>query len=179
MNLAAVERIPGIDGWLIVAVQALHPFYTKSQRIVASWMTRQDRELAIADNIRYVRAVVESVAGRFPVTSSRVFAGFSQGAAMAYRAAANIPAAGVIALAGDVPPDVAPRHLPAVLIGRGTTDEWYTAQQLTEDVARVDGAARSVETCVYDGGHEWTDAFAAAAGGFLNRLSQRAGPGTR
>ena len=42
-------------------MQALHPFYTKTERIVASWMTRQDRELAIADNIRYVQAVIDAV----------------------------------------------------------------------------------------------------------------------
>jgi hypothetical protein len=33
---------------------------------------------------------------------------FSQGVAMAYRAPPTFPAAGVIALAGDVPPDVTP-----------------------------------------------------------------------
>jgi len=27
-----------------------------------------------------------------------------------------------------------------------------------------------VETCVFDGGHEWTDDFAAAAGAFLGRI---------
>src|SRR5687768_11358493 len=60
-NLAAVERIPALDDWLIVAVQALHPFYTKKEQVVASWMTRQDRELAIDDNIRYVQRVVDAV----------------------------------------------------------------------------------------------------------------------
>ena len=89
-NLAALQRIPNIDGWLLVAVQALHPFYTKNDRIVASWMTRQDRELAIADNIRYVGTVVEAMRSEFTTAAaSTVFAGFSQGVAMAYRAAAH------------------------------------------------------------------------------------------
>jgi predicted esterase len=168
-NLAVLERIPHIDGWLLVAVQALHPFYTKNERIVASWMTRQDRDLAIADNIAYVGSVVTAVAHEFQVASSIVFAGFSQGVAMAYRAAANIPSAGVIALAGDVPPDVT-RGLPEVLIGRGTADSWYTAEKAATDVARLTGLAQRVETCVFEGGHEWADEFAAAAGAFLNRL---------
>ena len=130
-NLDAL-RIPEAANWLVVAVQALHPFYTKNERIVASWMTRQDRELAIADNIAYVRSVVDAVAREFPVTSLIVFAGFSQGVAMAYRAAVHVSSGGVIALAGDVPPDVGvpegpPRVdtssiLPHVLIGRGLTD---------------------------------------------------------
>ena len=179
-NMLAVQRIPGVDAWLIVAVQALHPFYAKNERIVASWMTRQDREHAIADNIGYVRAAVAAAAREFPVTSSIVFAGFSQGVAMAYRAAAHIPAAGVIALAGDVPPDVAAAQpvrptatiLPHVLIGRGTTDNWYTEEKMAADITRLTVLAASVETSVFDGGHEWTDAFAAAAGAFLTRLQR-------
>jgi len=176
-NLTAVERIPGVDDWLIVAVQALHPFYAKNERVVASWMTRQDRELAIADNLRYVRAVVDAVEREYPVTSSMVLAGFSQGVAMAYRAAAHIPAAAVIALAGDVPPDItsAPDDphrsvLPHVLMGRGTADDWYTKEKMDADAARLQTLASHVETCVFIGGHEWTDAFAAAAGAFLTRL---------
>src|SRR5688500_16919410 len=171
-NLTALQRIPTASGWLLVAVQALHPFYTKNERIGASWMTRQDRELAIADNLRYVAGVVEAVAHEFGLeTSPIVFAGFSQGVAMAYRAAATIPAAGVIVLAGDVPPDVT-EPLPEVLIGRGSADDWYTDGKMAADVARLKGLARNVETSVFEGGHEWTDAFAAAAGRFLGRIRQ-------
>src|SRR6185503_17730524 len=169
-NMTALQRIPNASEWLLVAVQALHPFYTKNERIVASWMTRQDRELAIADNVRYVAGVVEAVSREFGLeTWAIVFAGFSQGVAMAYRAAAAIPAAGVIALAGDVPPDVTD-PLPDVLIGRGSGDDWYTDEKAAADVARLKGLARNVETCVFEGGHEWTDAFAAAAGAFLERV---------
>ena len=169
-NMTALQRIPNASDWLLVAVQALHPFYTKNERVVASWMTRQDRELAIADNVRYVAGVVEAVVHEFGLKASPiVFAGFSQGVAMAYRAAATIPAAGVIALAGDVPPDVT-QPLPGVLIGRGSGDDWYTEGKAAADVARLQGLARRVETCVFEGGHEWTDAFAAAAGAFLKRL---------
>jgi predicted esterase len=168
-NMAVLKRIPQASGWLLVAVQALHPFYTKNERIVASWMTRQDRELAITDNVRYVAGVVEAVSHEFGRKSPIVFAGFSQGVAMAYRAAASVPAAGVIALAGDVPPDVT-QPLPEVLIGRGTADSWYTGEKMAADVARLKRLARGVETCVFEGGHEWTDAFAAAVGAFLHRV---------
>jgi len=169
-NMTALQRIPNASEWLLVAVQALHPFYTKNERIVASWMTRLDRELAIADNVRYVAGVVEAVSSEFGLEASPVvFAGFSQGVAMAYRAAAAIPAAGVIALAGDVPPDVT-EPLPEVLIGRGSGDDWYTDGKAAADVARLKELARNVETCVFEGGHEWTDAFAVAAGAFLERI---------
>ena len=41
---------------------------------------------------------------------------------------------------------------------------------MAADVARLNDLAASVETCVFHGGHEWTDVFAAAAGEFLMRL---------
>jgi len=174
INLAEVLRIPGVSDWLVVAVQALHPFYTKKQQIVASWMTRQDRELAIDDNIRYVQSVVDAVVRDFSLRSEIVFAGFSQGVAMAYRAAAHIPAAGVIALGGDVPPDIIGRPdraiLPHVLIGRGTTDEWYTGEKMAADETRLKDLGASCQTCVFEGGHEWTETFTVEAGGFLARL---------
>ena len=170
-SLAAAERIADASHWLVVAVQALHPFYTKQQRVVASWMTRQDREFAIPDNISYVRSVVDAVLSEFPVTSLIVFSGFSQGVAMAYRAAAHIPAGGVIALAGDVPGDLVPlQRLPHVLIGRGLTDEWYTEEKMATDVTRLGELAAGVDIALFAGGHEWTDAFTETASGYLARL---------
>jgi predicted esterase len=174
-NLEQVRRIAGADEWLIVAVQGLHRFYTgRMEDIAASWMTRQDREDAIADNVAYVNAVLNEVT-RQHATSAIVFAGFSQGAAMAYRAAAfgDRRANGVIALGGDLPPDVRDQaldRLAPVLIGRGTGDSWYTEQRLNADLADLRGADVEVEAVVYDGGHEWTDAFREAAGLFLGRV---------
>jgi predicted esterase len=173
LSLAALGRIPGSDHWLIVAVQALHPFYTREQRIVANWMTSQDRELAIADNVAYVRRVVDAVRGEFEMSGPLVFAGFSQGGAMAYRAAAHISSAGLIVLAADVPPDVLRPgvRLPPILLGRGTRDEWYTAEKHAGDLAVLERQGAEVESCSFDGGHEWAPAFVDAAARFLGRLS--------
>src|SRR5688500_12008911 len=60
-HMNALRRVPGHERWLLVAVQALHAFYNREQAVVASWMTRQDRELAIEDNVGYVTAVVDAV----------------------------------------------------------------------------------------------------------------------
>jgi predicted esterase len=176
INMTALGRLPEVSGWLLVAVQALHPFYTKNDRIVASWMTRQDRELAIADNTQYAASVAAAVREEFGVTTPIAFAGFSQGGAMAYRAAARLGADGVIVLAADVPPDVAAdatTALPPVLIGRGRGDTWYSEDKLAADVRRLRDMGIDVETCVFDGGHEWTDEFAAAASRFLTRIAER------
>lgn len=171
-HLNELTKIPGTEGWLVVAIQALHPFYTRKERVVASWMTRDDREHAIADNVDYVGRVLDRVRQEHQTKATLVFAGFSQGGAMAYRAAANYPAAGLIILAADVPPDVIAHQvaLPPVLIGRGTRDEWYTEAKELADVTALTSAGVPVESCVFDGGHEWTDSFRAAASTVLRRL---------
>jgi predicted esterase len=168
--LESLERIPGAASWHLVSVQGLHPFYTRDGRVVAGWMTRFDRELAIADNTAYARAAVEAARSEVGTASTVVFAGFSQGVAMAYRAAAAMPARGVIALAGDVPPEVDPSRLPPVLIGRGRGDSWYDGAKLAADLGRLTAAGVPTETCVFEGGHEWTPEFLETAGRFLKRL---------
>ena len=175
-HLAELRRIPGSGPWLRVAVQSLHRHYSADRRhVVGSWMTREDRELAIADNIAYARRVVDAVRERYAAGDALVYCGFSQGVAMAYRAAARAghPCRGVIALGGDVPPELRTdpgNAWPRVLIGRGRTDTWYTQDRLEADRACLEGAGAAVETLVFDGGHEWTAAFRAAAGRFLAAL---------
>lgn len=168
-SMAEMEKIGGIESWSLLAVQALHPFYTRSGQVVASWMTSQDRELAIADNVAYVHRVLGTV-GR---PRKLAFLGFSQGAAMAARAAAYAgPADGLILLGGELPPEIttdAGVNLPPVLLARGTRDEWYTEEKFKKDLSYLESKTR-VTRCVFAGGHEWTDAFRDAAGSFLRSL---------
>lgn len=166
IHLDELLKIDGVDRWTVAAVQALHPFYSgRTQEVVASWMTRLDRELAIEDNLAYVQRVLE----RFQQASKIVFIGFSQGTAMAYRAASDFGrAAGLIALGGDVPPDVT-RNLPPVLVGRGTGDDWYSTEKLEKDL-RFLRTITTVTTCVYEGGHQWTEEFRKAAARFLEAV---------
>lgn len=166
VNFAELRKLPGIERWSVVSIQALHPFYTRTGEVVANWMTKLDRELAIADNLAYVANVL----AQLPVPRQLVFTGFSQGATMASRAAAHIPCAGLILLGGDVPPEVKVdgARLPPVLLARGTRDDWYTAEKFDADVTFL-APRTQVTQCVFDGGHEWTDAFRAAAGEFLSR----------
>jgi predicted esterase len=172
----SLEQIPGHERWLLVAVQALHPFYHREGFVVASWMTKQHRELAIAENVRYVGSVIDAVRRVYTTRVPLVFIGFSQGVAMAYRAAAHYKADAVIALAGDVPPDVAASTrvpLPPVLIGRGMRDEGYGPDKHDGDVATLRRLGVEVESCVFEGAHEWTPDFYAAVGRVLARLGGR------
>jgi predicted esterase len=179
-----LARIPGLDRWLIVSVQGLHRFYTRGRDVVASWMTSQDRELMIADNVDYLRQVVGHVRSEQVPTltpnAPLVFLGFSQGVAMAFRAAADhVPqCAGIVALGGDVPPDVraSAATLPPVLLGRGRSEEWYTAERMASDVAWLRSIGADLTVCEFDGGHEWTSEFQVATAAFLRRLAGETQP---
>jgi predicted esterase len=173
MLLDDLRRIPGAEAWSLVSIQALHRFYnTKTQEVVGSWMTRLDRDESIADNLAYVARVIEALRteGR---KGPLVFAGFSQGAAMAWRAAASIPCDGLIVLGGDLPADVAKRPglaLPPILLGRGDGDSFYTASQLEKDALRLKDLDATVQILRFEGGHTWGQDFLDTAGVFLARL---------
>jgi len=170
--LKDLAGIPGADAWRRVSVQALNRFYTRGdEAVVASWMTREDREDAIADNIQYVRNVVAAVAAD---AGSIVFLGFSQGASMASRAAARITprAAGLVLLGGDIPGDVKDDpavQLPPVLVGCGIRDTWY-GERIGRDVAFLQSRGVAHDVVRFDGGHEFNAEFSAAAGRWLGRL---------
>src|SRR5215475_11656554 len=171
-ELRRLQTIPGIDHWAIVSIEGLHQFYRRStDEVVASWMTRQNRELAIADNIVYVQAVVNTLSQHPP--STLVLSGFSQGVAMAFRAAAglNQPITAVIACGGDIPPELDPNALariPTVLIGRGVRDEWYTSEKQAADEERLRAAGATVQSVVMNAGHEWTTEFSEISSQFLD-----------
>lgn len=178
-HLAELAKIPGAERWLLVAVQALHPFYKRSGEVVASWMTSFDRDHAIADNVAYALAVIDELARHHPSLQSLALIGFSQGVAMAYRAAAALgersdgaplPVRALVALAGDVPPEVETgglERLPPVLLAAGRKDDWFGPQELDRDAARLRAGGARVETLLFAGGHEWTGEVFARAGEFL------------
>ena len=173
-QLARMRAIPGSDRWRLVAIQGLHRFYQRREnQVIASWMTRQDRELAIADNLAYVAAVMREVANEFPGAPRLVVAGFSQGVAMTFRVAAASaqPIDGVIAVGGDVPPELdlsALGRLRAALVCRGERDEWYTNEKFDSDVRRLRQAGAAVKPLLFAGGHEWSDEVIRAAAVFLD-----------
>ena len=174
MQMDRLMAIPGSRAWTLVAIQALNRFYLgRTREVVAGWMTREDREAAIADNINYVDAALDGVPHdeRTPF----VYAGFSQGVAMAFRAAVRgrRPGRGVIAIGGDVPPELladVTASIPATLLTRGRNDDWFTQPRLDADVSALAARGVAVRALVHEGAHEWTDAVSAAAGAWLDAL---------
>jgi predicted esterase len=168
-----LRTIPASAAWTRVSIQALHRFYRgRSEVTVASWMTRQDRDLLIGDNVAYVDAAVAKVAAGRAI-AQLVFCGFSQGVAMAFRAGllGRRKADAVLALGGDVPPELlaAPAvAFPRVLLARGARDEWYKEGTLRDNEARLRARGALVDTLTFDGAHEWHVDFATRAAGILN-----------
>ena len=174
-QLKRLEALTAINDWTLVSIQGLNRFYRgRTQDVIAGWMTREDRDLAIADNIAYVNRTIERIQETFHSNGTLVFAGFSQGVAMAYRAAVRgrFRAAAVIAVGGDVPPELlGPGNVfPPVLIIRGIRDDWYTQAKLDADVAALRSCGARVMPHVCDAGHEWSSPVVTLTDEFLRSL---------
>jgi predicted esterase len=177
IQMARLESIPGAGRWTLLSVQALNRVYRgRSQEVVASWMTAQDRETAIADNIAYVAAAL-----RVAPAMAIVFAGFSQGGQMAFRAAVRSGGAplGIISVGADVPPELladAAVRFPPVLLVRGRGDQWYSDSNHAADLSALRARGADVEAFVHDAGHDWTGDVSAAAARWLEaRLHEQKG----
>ena len=172
-----LRGIPADASWTRVSIQALHRFYRgRSQTTVASWMTRQDREAAIADNIEYINRAVDAAVGAD--AGPLVYLGFSQGASMAARAAVHGKrrASGLVILGGDIPADVKTDSgsrlstLP-VLVGIGSGDTWY--QKLVDaDLQFLRDRGVSPHVVRFSGGHEFTDDFRSAVGAWIGHFAE-------
>ena len=82
---------------------------------------------------------------------------------------------GIIALGGDVPPDVAAggarAHWPRILVGAGERDPWYTPAKVDHDVAFLRAAGVEHDVVRFDGAHQWTEEFRRAAGQWLDTIT--------
>lgn len=169
-----LRQIPADPSWTRVSLQALHRFYRRRSQTttVASWMTRQDREILIGDNLAYVDQAVTATADGRPI-ERLVFCGFSQGVAMAFRAGLRgaRKADAILALGGDIPSELLedPRiRFPRVLLARGSRDGWYSAEKMGADLGALQARGVPVEQIVVDGGHDWHADFAARAATMLS-----------
>lgn len=176
IQMTRLESVPGASAWTLVSVQGLHRFYRgRTEEVVACWMTREDRDAAIADNLAYVAAVLDEVP--HDQSTRIVYAGFSQGVAMAFRAGilGRDRASGIIAVGADVPPELladSARSFPRLLFARGERDEWFTQSKFDADLAALNARGVTHRPLVYDGAHDWNAEVARAAGEFLDDLTR-------
>ena len=153
--VAARER-PGAQPFL----------HARDNDVVANWMTREDRELAIADNLAYVGSVVAAVRARHPdhghARLCRLLARRRDGLSRA-RVRRDLTAPFPPAAAGSCSPATCRPtsrltcdRFPPLLIGRGRADDWYTGGQGRGRPRSSAAAAASPRRLhVFEGGHVW------------------------
>lgn len=149
----------------IVAPEALNRFYRDRESkgghagrpVGATWMTREDREVEIADYVAYLDAVADRWGAGRPLT----VLGFSQGVSTLLRwvAHGHTTAARVVAWAGELPPDVDlvahrarfPAH--GLDLVMGSVDEYHSWINLDGVKGRLDEAKVPYRLHIFDGGH--------------------------
>lgn len=165
-------RAANVPDAALCSIQGLHCFY-RGQDIAASWMTSQHREQCIANNILYIDRVLDAIEAACS-WQRLIFVGYSQGAAMAYRAAINGRHActALFINGGDIPPDVLPQllNVPPLCIVRGEDDDAYDTDALKRDRQRLGALPHQVHT--FPGSHSWTEASSMQLGLFISSLDQ-------
>ncbi len=169
-RFAPLER----EDRLFVAPEALSRYYLTAPNTVhrpdspvgATWMTREDREAEIEDQIRYLDLVYEEVFERVDRAGVRLWAlGFSQGVATVTRwlARGKVSADRVVLWAGMIPPELdetGGRALSArgpVTIVVGSSDEFATPKVVAAQEARLRDLGVAYKTMSFEGGHDLSD----------------------
>ena len=171
--LASFERVASPTR-LIVAPEALSRFYLdrsalpndQPPRVGATWMTREDRDHEIADQVAYLDALHDLVRPAAPAAVRLRVLGFSQGVATVARwlALGRARADELILWAGAFPPDVeltgfARRLGPAsVVLVAGARDELASWTAADSQLQRFTDAGVSARLVAFGGGHRLDDA---------------------
>ena len=174
-------RLAELDDALLVAPMGQHHFYSRSGRVVASWMTKFHREHQVEQIIGLAQAVVEQLEGqhgKLPIYCM----GFSQGASVAYRVGvmAGLGVARIFPLAGDIPPELVGclsdwPPVPVTLL-HGEGDEQVSGPLLEADLARLVEAGWSAEMLGFAGGHDYLPEAMKAMGARISAELDAEGP---
>lgn len=149
---------------LFIAPEGTNQFYLQDfqGRIGANWMTRHERELAIANTHRFLEAVLDVHLERFAFQPEFHVLGFSQGAATATRWAGQWPhrLSSLTLWAGgfaeDLQLDLAKKqfqqtHIRVVL---GKEDTIISPESLLRQEALISQLGLPVQRLEFDGGHQ-------------------------
>jgi predicted esterase len=170
--LEAFRAIAG-DTRLLVAPEALSRFYHgtlspgahKEAPVVASWMTREERDSEISDYLAYLEAVHALVAGRLGGATPKITVlGFSQGGATAARwvASGRIKVARLVVWGSVMAPDLdlttpdSPLRATETIYVVGTRDAYITPKIVAAEAGRLRSAQFPFRQISYRGEH-WLD----------------------
>lgn len=145
------------DDVFIVCPEGLNQFYLKgtSGRVGTSWMTKENRTMAIADNQKYLGDLISAYSLKKAFSKITVL-GFSQGGASAARIDfSKLKVDQLLLWACVFPPDISPQfdHLPEnKYFVLGTEDEFFSVEVQTE--VKEWYAQNGFEIVTYVGRHE-------------------------
>jgi len=150
---------------LIVAPEGLHRFYWEgfSGKVVASWMTKEDRDDDIKDYINYLDAVYSEIVSSLKNKRKKInVLGFSQGTATVCRWLSNgkSRADGLVLWAGGFPSDFNFESNKAMLdslkisLVIGDKDEFISEEQAKEQVEFLEKKELKIEVVKFKGKHE-------------------------
>lgn len=149
---------------LIVAPEGLGRFYLDDghTRVGATWMTREDREHEIADQLSYLDALAAAIMRSCAPSTPLHVLGFSQGVATACRwtALGGTRAVRLVLWGGSMPPDLEGTTLAAhwsttrVDLVHGEKDRLVPETVLAQSEARLRQAGITHAVHRFDGEHE-------------------------
>ena len=130
------------------------------QRVGATWMTREDREMEITDQREYLDSLVEELRKTNQTVPVKVL-GFSQGVATACRwsLGGRTRVSRLVLWAGSIPPEPSATELGKgwadirVDVVLGTSDPYQGDKELQATTARLDMAGVQHEVHRFTGGH--------------------------
>lgn len=160
-----LRKFEGLEeGRLIIAPEGLSRFYLDEghTRVGASWMTREDREREIRDQISYLDLLADELRSANPTLSSMNVLGFSQGVATACRWATlgRSAISRLVIWGGTLPPDLGVAVLASRLsrcridIVQGDTDPLVPPGANTAAEARWRDAGLVLHPHSHPGGHD-------------------------
>lgn len=159
-----IKKFEGISNAerTIVAPEALNKFYWNGMngRVVASWMTKEDREAEIEDYIQYLNQVYDIVKAKNKTAKIIAF-GFSQGSSTVSRWLAQknytIHCERLILWSGSFPMDVIDepvfKTIPFDYLF-GNKDEYYSVERIKELENTLNNHGINPTFSEFEGGHK-------------------------
>jgi predicted esterase len=151
-------------GITIIAPEGIHQYYLEgfAGRVGASWMTSENREVAIENYINFLNAVYNEIVSK---TSSKLkthVLGFSQGAATVSRwvEQSSFEFEQLILWGGAIPPDLEPELIYKRLRGKqfyqiiGSDDPYITSEYFEQMKSLIKKYKLSPTFKKYTGGHD-------------------------
>jgi predicted esterase len=158
----------------IVAPEALSRYYLEGLRggshatsaVGATWMTREDRDSEIADQVSYLDALHDTITAAVPPHSARLTVlGFSQGVATVCRwlAYGRTRAQRLVCWGGAIPDEIelgrhSPLRHPALWLIAGSRDMYATPERVAHQESVLRAANVPFSRLGFEGGHRLDDA---------------------